>query len=185
MIMACSMISSGTGFLFATEMPLTVEAPWTMLDQYATNAGVHSYANVAYLPFAGGTPADYDLSGAGGSGGVPNWETITFDFATSQTAPVQSAHQFSVGASVTFDAAPTPGNIIISYQFAEDNGGGSPPTGFTLIYEALRGGGDLGLNGISMRISYRCVEEGDTDTYTFDGGSFTHHTFMSEWALTA
>ncbi len=186
MIMGCWMISEGTGFLLGS--PVAIDSPWTLMDAYDTTS-VHSFVGVGYLPFAGGTPAGLSIgdSGTGGSGGPPNSDILTFDFATAETSPVQFAHQFSVGALVTFGATPTPGNIIISYEYTEDaTAAGTVGTGFTLLYGVARSGGNLGLNGVSMTVSYRCVEVGDDDTYDIGYlGSFTHHTIMSEWALTA
>jgi len=181
LILGVYMVSEGTGFLFEPT-DTTLDAPWTQLDHYWAHNAVHSFAGIGYLPWTTGAPAVFQVSSIDGSGGHPNWELMTFDLQTVATSPVQHATQISTGGTVTFGATPTPGNIIISYAFVED--AGAVASGFTQVANVFRTGSNLGLNGISMIVSYRCVQPGDTGVYGIGYiGSFTHHTFMSEWAL--
>lgn len=142
-------------------------------------------ASVGYKALSSGSPGAMGVTW--NSSNPIGWRGIAAYLRTSATAPVQSGSQCGTGGTVTLGSAPTPGNILICCRFFEVSGAGppNPPPGFTTIVPQVSFRGNVpDVQTMFMDIIARCVVAGDSAVVDTGNASFSHWSFLSEWAIT-
>ena len=176
------------------------DASWLTLQRYfaLTDTAATATSTLIAYQSVSGAPASLSYS----------WARITAGFAylhfrglgialnTHATAPVHTGQTNVSGATVTLNGTPTVGDILVLCAVTETSGGGQwsgPPAGWTVIDRVNLNdyprplepdGVTTHLSKVEVCIAVRCVQQGDTATYTLTDHSFSHWFFLSEWAIT-
>jgi len=151
-------------------------------DGWLTDAA--SIALAGYKSIGGGVAGTMAAAwtGAGSSSGVQSWNALGIAFPTSAAAPVHTGWQNGSGDTATLDGTPTVGNLLVICRFTEQGAGFvTGPDGATMVVDGTM---VANINNGYMDIWVRCVEEGDTEDIAVGDTSFSHWSFVSEWALT-
>ncbi len=153
-----------------------------------TSGGFATLTSAGYKVVTSGSPGAMSVNWtSAGGGNAIGYRGLAIYLPTSATSPVQEAAQCDSGDTTTLGAPPTVGNILILCRFFEVSGAGppDPPTGYNKIVNQVGFRGGLGPSDtMFMDICARCVQEGDTAAQFTGDSSFSHWSFLSEWALT-
>lgn len=149
--------------------------------QGAPAACEHSLLMVASKALTSGSPGSMSCTFTGN--GAEAYRAIGITIPTSETEPVQVAQQDGGGSTITLPSPPTPGNLLVMFRMVETNNWTSTPgTGWTQIGTQVAT--KVGISEHIIDMWVRCVQSGDPDTYGNGDASFSHWSFLSEWALT-
>jgi len=175
------------------------DSSWLTLHRYfalSDTAATATSSLIAYQSVSG-APASLYYSWARITPGYAylHFRGIGIALNTHSTAPVHTGQVMS-GSSVTLGGTPNAGNILVLVAVVETTGGGTwsgPPSGWTLVDRVNLDdyarplepdGVTTHVSKVEISISVRCVQQGDSATYTLLDHSFSHWFFLSEWAIT-